>query len=266
MKLSISNIAWSEENDEEIYEFLREKNFDLEIAPTRIIKKDPYDNCKLIKNIAQKLKKEYNLNIISMQSIWYGKKENIFENNSSKEYLFKYTKKAIDFANYIGCQNLVFGCPKNRNMINNKKDYLVALDFFKNIGYYALSKNVVVAIEPNPKIYNTNFLNYTSDVVDFVKKINLPSIKINYDLGTVIYNNEDISILKDNINLINHIHISEPNLEKISHRKIYDDLFRILKKIKYNNYISLEMKQCKIDDVKKAINYIIKLDRLKNEV
>ena len=45
MKLAISNIAWSKEYDEEMYEFLSKNGIEgLEIAPTRIFEKNPYMN------------------------------------------------------------------------------------------------------------------------------------------------------------------------------------------------------------------------------
>ena len=56
MKLAISNIAWSKEYDEEMYEFLSKNGIEgLEIAPTRIFEKNPYTHVSEIKDYAQKL-------------------------------------------------------------------------------------------------------------------------------------------------------------------------------------------------------------------
>ena len=53
MKLSISNIAWSNEYDEEIFKYLYELGYDgLEIAPTRIISEKPYLHKKEIEKFA----------------------------------------------------------------------------------------------------------------------------------------------------------------------------------------------------------------------
>ena len=185
------------------------------------------------------------------------KRGNIFESEENTEELIKYTIKAIDFANAIGCKNLVFGCPKNRNMNDYSEDYPKAIRFFKEIGKYALEKNVVIAIEPNPVIYNTNFLNYTKETIDLAKEINMNSIKLNYDLGTVIYNEENLKTLKHNIEYINHIHISEPNLELVENREIHKELISILKEIDYKGYVSIEMKKSdNVENVKNVIEYI----------
>lgn len=258
MKLAISNIAWSESDDEVVYNFLKENDITgLEIAPTRIFKENPYEQLQNAEKYSNMLKDKYNLNIASMQSIWFGKSENIFQSESNANELIKYTKKSIDFATTIGCNNLVFGCPKNRNINNYEKDYPKAINFFRSIGEYALNKNVVIAVEPNPVIYNTNFLNTTRQAIDFVKEVNLDSIKVNYDLGTVIYNNESIEIIKENIKYINHIHISEPNLKTIEKREIHKKLIKLLNSLNYKRYVSIEMKNNEnIDDVKEAIIYV----------
>lgn len=264
MKLSISNIAWSKEYDEEIYKFLQNNKFDgIEIAPTRIFESNPYENLKEAKNFQQYLKDKYSLEISSMQSIWFGKTENIFNSDEERIELINYTKKAIEFANVIKCKNLVFGCPKNRNISNeNLENKYVAIDFFRTLGNYAMQNNTIVAIEPNPNIYGTNFINYTKEAFDFVREVNNPGIKVNIDLGTIINNNEDISIIENNIDLINHIHISEPYLEKIQERNIHKELCELLNKSEYNKYVSIEMKNLNdLEGIKATMLYVNEIFR-----
>ena len=176
MKLSISNIAWDKEKDIEMYEYLSKLNFSgIEIAPTRIFEIDPYFHIEAAKQWKENLESNYDLEISSMQSIWYGKKGNIFNSDDAKKFI-EYTKKAIDFANSIKCNNLVFGCPKNRVMPEGKKEHDV-IEFFRTLGNYAKEKQTVLALEPNPTIYGTNFINYTDEAFNFVKKINSEEYK-----------------------------------------------------------------------------------------
>ena len=112
-------------------------------------------------------------------------------------------------------------------------------------------------MEPNPEIYGTNFLNTTTEAVDFVKKINNQGLKVNVDMGTIIHNNESLDVIANNIDFINHIHISEPYLEPITEREIHTELYKLLKKYSYGNFISIEMKNTNdIQLVKNAIHYI----------
>ena len=168
----------------------------------------------------------------------------------------EYTKQAIDFASCIRCKNLVFGCPKNRNIPENKTEN-DSIYFFKEIGEYAKTKGTIIALEPNPTIYGTNFINTTKQAFDFVKKMECEGIKVNVDLGTILQNKENLRSIVENINLVHHIHISEPNLAKIEKRKEHQELSEILKEVNYDKYISIEMKRTeKIEEVKETIQYV----------
>ncbi|MDR0676808.1 MAG: sugar phosphate isomerase/epimerase, partial [Elusimicrobiota bacterium] len=67
--------------------------------------------------------------------------------------MLDYTKRAVDFSVAVGCENVVFGCPKNRNIpndINNALD--IASNFFSQIAAYAVKNRIVIALEPNPTV------------------------------------------------------------------------------------------------------------------
>ena len=256
MKLSISNIAWSKDKDEKMYEYLSEIEFSgIEIAPTRIFEDKPYSHIEEAKNWKQELENKYKLEISSMQSIWYGKQGNIFNKEDAKEFI-DYTKKAIDFASGIKCKNLVFGCPKNRIMPEGKSEDDV-IEFFKILGDYAKERKTVVALEPNPTIYGTNFINYTNQAFEFVKKVNSDGLKVNVDFGTIIENKEELDTIFSNINFVNHIHISEPNLEVVKRREEHKVLADNLRKLDYDKYVSIEMKNTgDMEKVRKVIEYV----------
>lgn len=256
MNLAISNIAWSVQNDKRMFTFLKSVGFEgLEIAPTRIIAENPYDKLKEAEEFKNNLNRDFNLSIPSMQSICFGKTEAIFGTVEERESIKVYIKKSIDFAKILGCGNLVFGSPKNRIIGENQMD--LAFSFFSELGDYAFKNGTVLALEPNPAIYGTNFLNTTNEALDFVKELNNKSLKVNVDLGTIIHNDEDISIIANEIQFINHIHISEPYLESISERTVHNDLYRLLKEHNYSNFVSIEMKNTEdLSIVENAIYYI----------
>ncbi len=255
MKYSISNIAWDKKDDLEMYQFLKDNNIDgVEIAPTRLYS-EPYENIESAQLYANMLKNRFGLDISSMQSIWFGKTENIF-NADDRKVLLEYTKKAMDFANALGIKNIVFGCPKNRNMPEGASEDDV-VEFFRELGDYAQKKNTTLALEANPAIYNTNFLNTTKDACEFCKKIDNDGVKVNIDFGTIICNNENPHIIKTYKNYVNHIHLSMPNLEYVGKIKEHETLKKVLGKIDYDGYISIEMKnQNDINKIKQAILYL----------
>ena len=254
MKISASNIGWKKEEDEFMYKWMNSNRIEgLEIAPTRIFPENPYDRIKEAKDWADNLREEWNLRISSIQSIWYGRKENIFASKDERETLIDYTKRAIDFAKAINCHNLVFGCPRNRNMPANA-DHHIAEEFFSILGEYADSCGTVLAMEANPPIYNTNFCNTTEEAIRLIKKVNSPGFLLNLDVGTMVENGEDTDILTGCVRLINHVHISEPGLEMIKEREVHNNLAKMLKDNGYEGFVSLEIKTQ--DDVKKICNLI----------
>ncbi len=244
MKLSISNIAWDEAFDQEMYIFLEKHSFDgIEIAPTRIWKENPYDHIKEAKEYKVSMLEKYNLHISSIQSIWFGRTERIFGSQEERQKLIDYTQKAFEFANVLGCKNIVFGCPKNRNIVTERDSGVneIATGFFCKLAQLAKKNDTILSIEANPPIYHTNYLNKTKDAVALVRKVNHQGIAINYDLGTALENREQIGEIKDYIQFVNHVHISEPELRPVIIGHVQENLCLNLKKLNYRNYISIEM-------------------------
>lgn len=257
MKMSISNIGWEEHDDMCIYSMLKEKGFSgIEIAPTRILEENPYEKLKEAEQYREKLA-EKGLEICSMQSIWYGKTENLFNSKMELEILKEYSLKAILFAKALRCKNLVFGCPKNRYMgkkVTFREGYNIAKEFFKVLGDFAYENGTCFSLEPNPIIYNTDFINTTAEAVDIVKEINCPGLKVNLDFGTIIANNENLSDI--DVSYVNHIHISEPGLQLIQVREAHEQLLRLMNKSGYKGFVSIEMIKSTISDIEKVLDYL----------
>lgn len=256
MKLSISNIAWSADQDPAVYSFLQEQQIDaIEIAPTRIFPSSPYRQLKQASSWASDLKAQYGLSVSSMQSIWYGKTENLFSSPEERLILSEYTKAAIDFAAAVSCHNLVFGCPRNRCTDENSR-LSDAVDFFHELGEYAATKDTVLALEANPPIYHTNFINTTAEAIKLIQVVASRGFLLNLDIGTMLYNKETPDFLYDHLSLINHIHISEPGLKQIERHPLHNELAALLHS-QYQNYVSVEMgHQDDIAAIKNAIYYM----------
>lgn len=268
MKLSISNIAWSSECDQDMYEIIKEKGYaGIEIAPGRIFGPDPYKNQN---NWIENFTSRYGLEISSIQSIWYGRKENLFSGKEEYHTLLELTKKVVSFASSIHCNNIVFGCPKGRNIppqVLKTVAYHNFIKFGKEVSALAEQKGTVFAIEANPEIYGTNFITNTIAAVSIIKEINSPGCKLNLDIGellTTIGDNDSKETNKKILQIIeivypkiNHVHISEPFLAKIKERNLHKDLFSYLKQKQYDKYVSIEMnKQDLITDVVQIMDYI----------
>lgn len=257
MRLSVSNIGWEAKNDSYVYSIMKSYKFaGLEIAPTRIFPDNPYDHITEARNWADELKKHEGLSIPSMQSIWYGRSEKLFGSREERSALVEYTKKAILFAQAIGCKNLVFGCPRNRTK-PKKADENIAIEFFREIGDYAFAHNTVVGMEANPPMYNTNFIIDTASALKIIETVDSDGFKLNLDVGTMIANEEDLSVLQNKEQLINHVHISEPGLKILEKRSFHKDLIDVLINCGYDGFISIEVAGPQtIDNLECMMRYI----------
>lgn len=257
MKLAISNIAWDTQNNEQIYTWMKQYGYSgLEIAPTKIFPQMPYEHLSEARQWSKKLYEDYGFSIPSMQSIWFGRQEKLFGTKEEYSILLEYTKKAILFAEAIGCGNLVFGCPKNRQKPAEVGEE-VALEFFYTLGEYAKEHGTTIGMEANPPMYQTNYINDTASALELVHKVNSKGFLLNLDIGTMIANEETVDLLKGQVSYINHVHISEPGLKPIRERELHQKLIECLKQEHYPGFVSIEMgKAEEISCISKSLKYL----------
>ena len=260
IRLAVSNLAWTKENDIRMYQVLSDLGFaGVEIAPGRLWD-PPYGSIDEAGEWAEMLKKEYGLMIPSMQSIWYGRTENLFRSEEDRRILLDHTVRAMELAERISCRNLVFGCPKNRNIETRRSSTETANTaacFFGELGRRARKHGVVLGIEANPVIYHTNYLNTTRDAAMLVKNDRTGGLRLNLDLGTMIYDREPLEMIRKMVPLISHVHISEPGLVPIQKRPEHRELFRILYEEHYEHFVSIEMGRCEdLETVMTVMEYV----------
>lgn len=248
MRLSISNIAWTAQEDETVYALMKKYGYTgLEIAPTRFFETNPYGDIGAVSAWREEFSKKTGFAVPSMQSIWFGRTEKLFGDDAQRRTLLAYTKKAVDFAAAARCANLVFGSPKNRALpdASDKELWKQGVMFFRELGAYAHAENTAVGMEANPAIYNTNYINTTQEAVSLIKEVASEGFLLNLDIGTMIENGEPVEVLEKNAGLINHVHISEPFLKPVrtdgGRRAFHGELAAFLRENNYQGYVSVEM-------------------------
>ena len=240
MKISASNIGWRPEDDGTVYRMMRGYGFSgLEIAPTRVIPEAPYDHPRQAVRFADSLREQYGLVISSMQSIWFGVTDRIFGTAEERTRLIAYTKKAVDFAEAVGCGNLVFGCPRNRALPEGA-DPAAAVPFFRELGDYAAAHHTALSLEANPPIYGTNYINTTAEALELIREVNSEGFGLNLDTGAMAENGEGIEVLRGSEKWIRHVHISEPGLVPLRRRPLHRELASFLRSFSYAGFVSLE--------------------------
>ena len=153
----------------------------------------------------------------------------------------------------------MFGCPKNRYLPDGE-DGEIAVSFFRELGDYAMKHNTVIGMEANPVIYNTNYINDTASAIELIRKVGSEGFKLNLDIGTMICNEELVEVIEDSIDIINHVHISEPELKPLRQRMIHNEIIEVLRQGNYKGFVSIEMGTVEeINIIEESIKYIINL-------
>jgi sugar phosphate isomerase/epimerase len=265
MEISISNIAWDKQDDEQVFSILQEhKITGLDVAPARVFD-NPMEISKedgqgFVKTIGKR-----GLHPVGMQSLLFGTNGMaLFEDEDRRKKTINQLKAMIDYAGKIGITRLVFGSPKNRLIGTQSKEITqkLAYEVFSELGDYATANSVYFCIEPNPVEYGADFITNTLEGIELVKKVNKPGFRLHMDLGTMIMNNEDIDeVVRMGIDVTEHVHLSHPYLEQVIgledvHKKFYESLIHN----KYRGTVAIEMKHSmqpdNIDRVRETIEFI----------
>tara|TARA_R110002073_G_scaffold217844_3_gene378131 strand:+ start:10103 stop:11683 length:1581 start_codon:yes stop_codon:yes gene_type:complete len=223
----------------------------VQIAPTKLI--NSWDE---LENIDLSIYENSELNVNSFQSITYTLNNlNIFDSKTQPE-LLEHLKKIINYADKKGIKILVFGCPRNRKVLDETLDNNeIFIKFFRNIGNYLDGKNVTICLENNSKEYNCNFINTIEECSNLVRKINKDNIKMMVDLGNAVMENDDWYYLRKYMDIIYNIDVAHPYMNNFSELHESNEIFNfVIKNNNYNKMINLEML---IKDEKRELDILI---------
>ena len=81
---------------------------------------------------------------------------------------------------------------------------------------------------------------------------NIQEFLLSNTVWITIENKETIGLVENNVDIINHVHISEPYLKPIIERAEHELLKKILMHSGYDGYVSLEMARTENNEEAKA--------------
>ena len=247
MKLAISNISWSSEENETVISLLKTYGITgIEIAPTLLFEKPTQQTDRAIKKVRH-FWECHGIKIIAMQSLLFGQPGlNLFGEISKRKEMLEYLKRIVELAGKIGAQKLVFGSPKNRKIGDlSKEDALdIAADFFSDIAEVAMQNDACICIEPNAPDYGCDFVTNVEQAIELIELVNHNGFGLHIDAGVMALNGEPYGdTLEVALPHIRHFHISEPFLNKITDDKTnHKELGQQLKRLNYQDWVSIEMR------------------------
>jgi sugar phosphate isomerase/epimerase len=247
MKLAISNLAWQPHEDVRVAELLQQLEVKgVEIAPTKIWQ-NPLGATEAEIDSYRCFWHSYNIEIVALQSLLFGRTDlTIFTSEIKREETKAYLLKIIELGYNLGAKVLVLGSPKNRQIGNLEPHEVevIAIPFFRELGDAAAKYEMKFCIEPNPTIYDCDFINNSRSGLELVNSTNSRGFGLHLDTAGMTLSRENIPVaLSDCYPELCHFHISEPYLQTIGTGEVEHKLFaRSLQELKYDHWVSIEMK------------------------
>ncbi|MFZ5756984.1 MAG: sugar phosphate isomerase/epimerase family protein [Pseudomonadota bacterium] len=228
MKISISNIAWDPDEDEEVAELLTSRLISsIDVAPGKYFP-DPVSAKERDVLAVRAAWEKRGFAIEGMQALLFGTVGmNMFGPEDVRCRMLDHLLAVCRIGGWLGARRLVFGSPRNRDRsgLGDEAAMGMARDFFRRLGDIAANHGVVVCLEPNPPRYGANFMVDAASTAAVVREVAHPAIRMQFDLGAVVDNREDLlAIVREYGGLTGHIHLSEPGLVPLGDAGTQHDL------------------------------------------
>ena len=247
MKIAVSNIAWTANEEPAVAAALQELGIHhVEIAPTKV-----WGNPTNVSDAeVQKYKDfwaKYDIEIVAFQSMLFGRTDlTLFDDEETRQKTANYLVKFIELAGRIGAEVLVFGSPKNRQVktMDKEEAWQVAKTFFTELGNHAINNQTNFCIEPNAKEYECDFINTAAEGLELVEEVDNVGFELHLDAAIMAMEKDDPQASIENAREhLRHFHISAPFLQPIEEQEVNHQAFAdALRSINYQHYTSIEMR------------------------
>lgn len=225
----------------------------------------------------QKALKENNLPVSNLNAFtMFGIKDTyhpswLEADKKQSDLRIKHTIDCIKLASSLDAKNISIepgGPVKVKTSISKEINFQTFYDGINQIIPYAEKNNVNILIEPEPEL----LIETSIEFLEFMKKIDSKFVRLNFDIGHFYCVNENpaelIIKLKD---YIEHFHMADikdrkhfhliPGLGSIN----FKEVFRSIKKINYDGYVTVELYPYKENPSLAALQSLNFIKKIKEE-
>jgi len=157
-----------------------------------------------------------------------------------------YLDELIDFCGDLGGPYMIFGSPKQRNTmgvsVEEAKKYFA--EGLAKVADHAQARGVKMLIEALGK-GATDVVNTMAEALELSRQVNHPAVKIIFDFHNTTDETKPFDVLiKEYFQHIHHIHVQEKDGKHLGTGTAVNDYvkaFQVLKDLKYDKWISLEV-------------------------
>lgn len=259
----MSNLAWGAEHHGEALALLARLRVEgIEVAPTKI---SPW------KDLTPQRLRDYRseieaagLKISSLQAIFYGVEgAELFGDSNAFQIMTDHMARVADVGATLGADVVVYGAPKTRLRGEMPLDQARALaaERFAELGDIVEPFGMTIAIEPVPSAYGGDFMTSAYDVIELVREVRHPFVRLHLDTGCVLLAGDAIEdAIREGIAWLSHFHIAEPQLGNFSvPRAKHEQAATALRQCGYAKWMAIEMQAqpiATIEALSTAIEYV----------
>jgi D-psicose/D-tagatose/L-ribulose 3-epimerase len=248
VKLAVSNIAWDEAEQSDVLASFADLGVTgLEIAPTKLWPDWAGADTDAALAVRRDIKAN-GLQIPAVQSVLFGRPDlHLFGGTDVQRDLVAHLAVVAGLAGALGAKAIVFGSPRNRNRgeLSVAQAMDRSIEVLRAVGDACSAAGTCFCLEPNPEVYNCNFLTHWQDVAELAERVGHPGVGVHLDTACIDLAGDDVvEAISECGSSIRHFHISEPGLAGFSnpvidHTRIGDALRGSV----YRGFVSIEMRR-----------------------
>jgi D-psicose/D-tagatose/L-ribulose 3-epimerase len=247
VKLAVSNLAWNTDDEPSVLDLLARHAVDgIEVAPTKWWPNWVGAGAEAAADERARLASR-GFVAPAVQAVLFERPElQVFGSREVQDATIAHLARVAELAAGLGSNGMVFGSPKNRarGTIEHSEAMAIAEDFFRRVGDVCQPWNVGCYIEPNPAVYQCDFLTHWQEVREIVRRVSHPHVGIHLDTACIVLAGDDpAEAIKACAGDIRHFHVSEPQLAGFSDSGLDHPAFgAALADSGYEGWISIEMR------------------------
>lgn len=259
----MSNIAWPADEELGVAEAMEAHGVTaVELAPTKIfdtpLSTSPAQRADYLDRWVQ-----HGISVVALQSMLFGRLDlQLFDSAPNRAETLDYLSRFIELAGQLQAPRLVFGSPKNRRVpegIEQTEAMDIAASFFAALGQVAVDNGTCFCIEPNPEVYDCNFIVNAAQGLELVTRVGHPGFGLHLDAAGMTLAGDSVGdAVRAAAGELKHFHASAPFLGPLAETDVdHAAAAAALREIRYDHVVSIEMRPGEpgeaIDRVARAI-------------
>lgn len=163
-----------------------------------------------------------------------------------REKTADYSRALIDFCADIGGSLMVWGSPKQRDLMQGqtyRDTWLRTVDFFREIAPHAEERDIRICLEPLA-VFETNFMTCAATARALIEAIGSPRFRLHLDVKAMCGGERDPipEVIEKNADLLGHVHANDKNMRGPGTGEIdFRPIAQALRRIEYSGYVSVEV-------------------------